>query len=318
MKVAYQVAGDTRQEIGGGLAGGYTFYPRFSPKWLCALNTEDRKLNTAGRSGPVPITYRSPRRSGFTLVELLVVISIIAILIALLLPALAAARATALNILCESNLKQTWLSYDYYANDNQGFIPHGADGPPGSSGQPWNTQGYNPNDMYSGQANYLTGSHSSNHLPRVYQCPLEATMDSALDSAGNVYSDGTVRYATYWPNVDFWANTARMNYPKNMFEYGPYTVPVSASDAPMLGEASSLGQDSFGNSNVTNFYSGGIYLWDFDPGSFFNYHYNGNYSNMVYFDGHVGKLLNGTINNQNVQFSAIWDYGAGLPLPPAQ
>jgi len=47
-----------------------------------------------------------PPQQGFTLVELLVVISIVALLIALLLPALAQARAAAQAVACASNLRQ--------------------------------------------------------------------------------------------------------------------------------------------------------------------------------------------------------------------
>ena len=60
---------------------------------------------------------------GFTLIELLVVITIIAILIALLLPALSAARQAADVTLCASNERQIVLAMQYYAQDNNGFLP---------------------------------------------------------------------------------------------------------------------------------------------------------------------------------------------------
>jgi prepilin-type N-terminal cleavage/methylation domain-containing protein/prepilin-type processing-associated H-X9-DG protein len=63
------------------------------------------------------------KRSGFTLVELLVVIGIIAILIALLLPSLSKARKQASNVKCLANLHQLALAYMQYAGANRGKLP---------------------------------------------------------------------------------------------------------------------------------------------------------------------------------------------------
>ena len=61
------------------------------------------------------------RKTPFTLVELLVVISIIAILTALLLPALGKARDTAMQMKCLSAMKQMGLAMANYANDTDGI-----------------------------------------------------------------------------------------------------------------------------------------------------------------------------------------------------
>ena len=70
-----------------------------------------------------PKIRNSLRRSGFSLVELLVVISIIAILAAMLLPALAGAKLMARKSVCVGNLKQFGLAFQSYANDFNEYFP---------------------------------------------------------------------------------------------------------------------------------------------------------------------------------------------------
>jgi prepilin-type N-terminal cleavage/methylation domain-containing protein/prepilin-type processing-associated H-X9-DG protein len=63
------------------------------------------------------------RRGGFTLVELLVVIGIIALLISILLPSLSRAREAANQVTCQSQQKQIVLGMIMHASQHKGYMP---------------------------------------------------------------------------------------------------------------------------------------------------------------------------------------------------
>src|SRR5688572_3272404 len=83
---------------------------------------------------------KSASRRGFTLVELLVVIGIIAVLVGILLPTLNRARESARRTKCLSNLRSLGQLLAMYSNTNKGAIPVGVS----SSGNDWssNTANY--------------------------------------------------------------------------------------------------------------------------------------------------------------------------------
>lgn len=71
---------------------------------------------------------------GFTIVELLIVVGIIAVLMSILLPAMGKARESARQTQCISNLRQWGLAYQMYGDANRGFLPD--DGEDGTNSAP--------------------------------------------------------------------------------------------------------------------------------------------------------------------------------------
>ena len=78
-------------------------------------------------------------RDGFTLVELLVCIAIIAVLASILFPAFAGARDKARQAACQSNLHQLGVAFVLYAQDKDGYLPcpGGQSTPSGLIGSAW-------------------------------------------------------------------------------------------------------------------------------------------------------------------------------------
>lgn len=75
------------------------------------------KSHKAYSNNPMPL-----RSTGFTLVELLVVISIISLLMGILLPALSRARGVAKKIKCASRIRQIGLAFELYSATQDGWI----------------------------------------------------------------------------------------------------------------------------------------------------------------------------------------------------
>jgi prepilin-type N-terminal cleavage/methylation domain-containing protein/prepilin-type processing-associated H-X9-DG protein len=81
----------------------------------------------------------SHSKEGFTLLELLVVVAILAVLAALLLPAVNRAKDSARRTSCLNNLKQISLGLRMYADDSQDTSPNSEAPPLWLTNSPWHT-----------------------------------------------------------------------------------------------------------------------------------------------------------------------------------
>jgi prepilin-type processing-associated H-X9-DG protein/prepilin-type N-terminal cleavage/methylation domain-containing protein len=197
--------------------------------------------------------------SAFTLMELLVVITIIALLAGMLLPAISQVRTAAKGSICKSNERQVYIAYHSYAEDWEGLLPRQD-----------TVTAYNPNDVQRGQSsaiNEQSCSQYTNHHPKVMVCPEVLQRVVRTTEAWTCFTT-----PTYWPNTCAWVGWSQFTKPQTN---SPAGASRPASNFPLLIE----------NEPANT----GGYHWDFAPSTRFLWLHNGR-MNTLYFDGHVGSL----------------------------
>lgn len=122
------------------------------------------------------------KRTGFTLVELLVVVATIALIMAVLAPAMQSSRLRAKSVLCSSNIKQLLVGLMMYETENEIF-PHAFDNTP-MEPPPGGYPGYAQYDRKGWWwFNYIEGFYNkANNHKTVLRCPSKWLRNPRLEN----------------------------------------------------------------------------------------------------------------------------------------
>lgn len=226
-------------------------------------------------------------KPAFTLVELLVVISIIAVLLAVLMPSLNKAREMAKTTICRSNFKQLGLGLFMYANNNNNKWPSKFNVP---SGDPLVTYNGLPIKYYSSWQLWLDHPTNTNlWLSRIRPAFLDLLTPRYLPDNKIYFCPNASKNKTFASVKDSW-NIAQRNIIIGQWTYQSYNMDWSPKgktlDKTKYGFQALWGAGTSGAKNLAPLFSDLYYIYA-DTGKLvpeFTWHTAG--ESILFNDGH--------------------------------
>jgi len=195
----------------------------------------------------------SADNDGFTLVELLIVIGIIALLIAILLPVFAKVRRQAQDLTCVCNLRQIGAALVSYSVDNHGYLPAAKAMLPNNLLLPWQVALFNylSKPLVPETQLTLTNNHSY-LLGTIFICPKAVLNDLSAFSQTIDYLAQGYDINIDLPGVDYTVKGASSSDLLHMQSLRQYNRVCYGSDTLLAADGVSgwVSYDSTGDGSV--------------------------------------------------------------------
>jgi prepilin-type N-terminal cleavage/methylation domain-containing protein/prepilin-type processing-associated H-X9-DG protein len=167
---------------------------------------------------------RGVRPRGFTLLELLVAVTVIGVLLALILPAIQMARQAARRMTCQSNLHQWTITLQRFVDTSGGYLPRRGQGVQATQ------QLTRPEDWFNALPP-LMENQSYSTLTQLGIQPLpESSSIWICPDAVPIVNPVPAAYFTYGMNM--WLSTWNSPLPDHIERVGPTTTMVFMADGP--------------------------------------------------------------------------------------